>query len=145
MYNMNKGKETEFILPHILIMTLFALLIVSLLSSVNAMKPSINTMTTVTTSILQLGNYLSLQDNVINVGSASRAKVIVDNTTLNTTNSTNNSSLPSLIGKTEVSNLPNIRALPPGSPAHLIPFHPKDPSAFSAAKKRAELGLTNSS
>src|SRR5437879_2216681 len=103
MYNMNKGKETEFILLHTLIMPLFALLIISLLSSVYAMKLSINSTTTVTPPSLQLRNYPSLQDHVINVGSASRAKVIVDNTTLNTTYSNNNSSFPSLIGKTAVS------------------------------------------
>jgi hypothetical protein len=41
---MNKGKEIESILPHTLIVPLFALLIVSLLSGVNAMKPSIDSM-----------------------------------------------------------------------------------------------------
>jgi hypothetical protein len=60
MYNMNKGKEIESILPHTLIVPLFALLIVSLLRGVNAMKPSIDSMTTVTTTIQQLGNYPSL-------------------------------------------------------------------------------------
>jgi hypothetical protein len=73
------------------------------------------------------------------------AKVVVDNTSLNTTNSNNNSTLPSLIGKTRVSNLPNAGTLPPGSPVHLIPFHPKNASDYSADKKRANLGIINNS
>jgi hypothetical protein len=83
-----------------------------------------------------------------NVGSdqkISLANKIANNSTTNYSNIENNSVLASLIGKTNVSSLPSLRELPPGAPAHLIPFHPKDPSTFLAAKKRVEQGLTNSS
>jgi hypothetical protein len=83
-----------------------------------------------------------------NVGSdqkISLANEIANNSATNYSNIKNNSVLASLVGKTNVSSLPILGKLPPRAPAHLIPFHPKDLSTFSAAKKRAEQGLTNSS
>ena len=113
-------------------------LIVALLTSgfsINAMKINYN----LAAPMRQFDSYASVQDHIINVGkdlSLSGA-----NATSNS-NSTNSSSAY-LIGKTKVSNLPSIGALPTGSPAHLIPFHPKNASDYSAAKKRANLGIIN--
>jgi hypothetical protein len=54
---------------------------------------------------------------------------------LNYNVSNNGNSTAALIGKTEVNRLPSPRIAPPGSHSQLIPFHPKNQSAYFAAKK----------
>lgn len=115
-------------------------LIVALLTSgfsLNAMKINYN----LATLMRQFDSYVSVQDHIINVG---KDLSLIGANATNSSNSTNSSSAY-LIGKTKVSSLPSVGTLPKGSPAHLIPFHPKNASDYSAAKKRANLGIINNS
>lgn len=126
---------------HILsfILIIFLLLITILLSSsykLDATKIDNSSVILVGQSII----HASPQDHLNNNSGYNYYKANILN--YNMTN--NGSRTAALIGKTEVNSLPNPGIVSPESQSHMIPFHPKNQSNYSADKTRAALGLNKS-